>query len=70
LKQKQYEVSKDEYEDVFVAKSLKLMNYLIMNGYPCIKVRDDDYNKQFKVFYFKWSRDLQKLANDFIRKNY
>ena len=58
----------DENSDVYVAKTLSLMNYLTGLGYYCFKVRDDEKNPEFKIFYFRRTKELERLADEFIAK--
>ena len=53
-------------DEIFVAKSLALMNYLCNRGYQCFKVRDSEDNPEYKVFYFKSTPELELLAEQFI----
>lgn len=61
-------MTKQKYNenDVFVAKSIQLMLFLVREGFDVVKVRDSDYNKEMKSFYFKYTPELKKLADNFI----
>ena len=55
-------------EKVYIANTLAEMNYLVKYGYPVIKVRDDPNNPKYKVFYFKWSEEIEYLGYKFKEK--
>lgn len=55
--------------DIYVVRTLALMNYLVGHGQPCIKVRDDDSNPDYKVFIFRNTHELGRLINEFNKQN-
>lgn len=57
---------KNERRDVYIARSLGLMNYLVMKGYPVTKVEDSYRDRNKKVFIFDYDPQLQKLAQKYI----
>lgn len=51
----------------YVVKSIRMMTYLIREGFDLFKVKDDDKNSHYKVFLFEDSKKLRKAMNQFIR---
>lgn len=52
-------------KNFYVIKSLRMMTYLIRQGFNIYKVKDDDKNSYYKVFLFEDSEDLRKAISDF-----
>ena len=48
---------------IFVCKSLRLLNYLVRNGFNCIKARPDRENSRFIVFIFDDCRELRNCLD-------
>ena len=57
-----------EESNVFVCKSILLMEYLVRQGFHLRKVRDSERSPKYKVFVFDSTPELEILAHDFILK--
>lgn len=51
----------------YVVKSIKMMTYLIREGFNIYKVKDDDKNPHYKVFLFDDSQDLRKAMSEYTK---
>lgn len=49
----------------YVVKSIKMMTYLIREGFDIFKVKDDDKNSHYKVFLFEDSENLRRAITKF-----
>lgn len=49
----------------YVVKSLKMMHYLIREGFDVQKVVDNKENLQWKVFLFTDSKELRQAMTDY-----
>ena len=58
----------DMNNDYYVIRSLKMMMYLVRNGFDIIKVGDSEDNKNFKVFLFIDSKELRQCMSKFSIK--
>lgn len=55
----------EENNGMFVCKTLRLLNYLVRNGFDCIKVRPDRENTKFTVFIFDDSKQLRNCLDKY-----
>ena len=54
--------------NIFVCKTLRLMNYLVKNGFDCKKVRRDRYDNDYIVFVFENSTSLQECLSKYNKQ--
>jgi hypothetical protein len=54
-------------KQVYMVRSLRLMMYLVRQGFDIIKVRDSDTDSKYKIFYFDYSPEIDKVAKYYIR---
>ena len=54
--------------NIFVCKTLRLMNYLVKSGFDCKKVRPDRQDNNFIVFVFENSMALQECLKKYKNK--
>ena len=57
-------VKENEY---YVIKSLSMMNYLVRNGFDVLKVGDNEFYPNLKVFLFADSLELRRCMESFRR---
>lgn len=50
---------------MYIAKTLRLMNFLVRNGFDCKKIERDRYNVNKVVFAFEDSIELRKALTDY-----
>lgn len=58
---------KDTDMDMYVVKSLELMNWLCHRGFTVRKVLDNDKYPQYKVFLFEDSEEIRKAVGEYVR---
>lgn len=54
----------NEINNFYIAKTLRMMNYLCKK-FDCIKVQKDNNNEKFSVFIFKDSLELREYLRGY-----
>lgn len=50
---------------MYVAKTIRLMNFLVRGGFDCTKVQRDKYNDNYVVFLFEDSTSLREYLGTY-----
>ena len=50
---------------MYIAKTLRMMNYLVKGGFTCIKVQKDKFNEDYVVFLFEDSIKLREYLSSY-----
>ena len=50
---------------IYIIKTLRMMNYLVRNGFDCKKVKRDKFNTEKVVFCFEDTRELRQALNNY-----
>lgn len=51
--------------DLYVVRSLNLMNDLVQQGYRCRKVEDSEIDPKLKVFFFDDTREVRNAIKQY-----
>ena len=57
--------TKNKEQHFYIAKTLRMMNYLVRQGFDCIKVKTDRNNPKFKIFIFEDSEELRNCLKHY-----
>lgn len=50
---------------MYIAKTLRMLNYLVRNGFDCKKIEKDRYNKDKVVFAFVDCAELRQALDNY-----
>lgn len=56
-----------EINNIFVAKTMRIMTYLSSKGFKLLRTQPDRNNPKFDVFLFKDSEELRKAMLEYKR---
>lgn len=59
---------KKDMNDLFMVRSLALMNDLIQKGHRCKKIEDSEINPRLKVFFFDNNEEVRRIAIDYQKE--
>ncbi len=64
-----YEDRRKEKIDMYIARSLDLVNWLCQRGFRLLKVEDSEKNPKYKVFLFRETKALHECADEWFLLN-
>ena len=53
---------------MYIAKTLRLMNFLVRSGFDCKKIEKDRYNSDKVVFAFEDCREIRQALSKYKSK--
>ena len=55
---------------MYICKTLRLMNYLVREGFDCVDIEEDRYKADYVVFKFVDSKELRRAVDKYYKLLY